>query len=493
MRRMHARMARTPVFMLAAAVTASLTFTGAVCAQAAKAAGTSPNGEPSAGAAPAQDANRAMARAVLKELIEINTTDSVGDNTAAAEAVARRLRDAGFDAADVEVVEPAPKKGNVVARLRGTGRGRPVLFLAHLDVVEAKRDDWTMDPFTLVEKDGYFYGRGTQDIKGDGAILVTNFIRLKREGFRPDRDMILALTADEEGGRGPNGVAWLLEHRRDLVDAEFCVNTDAGGGQAKDGKRILYAVQAAEKGYVSFILTAKNPGGHSSLPVKDNAIYDLAAALLRVRDLQFPLVLGDVTRAYFERTAALAEGQEAEDRRAVAKIPPDKAAAARLSAAAYENALLHTTCVATLLSGGHADNALPQTAEATVNCRALPGATQDDIEARLRQAAGPGIEVRVKYPLSAGPESPPPPVLMARVETVVHSMWPGLLVVPVLETGGTDGRTLRLAGIPTYGIAQMFYDLDDVRAHGQDERIRTSYFYDGLGFGYALMKAVSAR
>jgi acetylornithine deacetylase/succinyl-diaminopimelate desuccinylase-like protein len=441
----------------------------------------------------AQESPRDLARTVLRDLIEINTTDSVGDNTAAAEAMARRFRDAGFDAGDVEVVVPAPKKGNVIVRLRGTGMGRPVVFLAHLDVVEAKREDWTTDPFKLIEKDGYFYGRGTQDIKGDAALLVANMIRLKREGYRPERDIIVALTADEEGGRGPNGVAWLLNNRRSLIDAEFCVNTDAGGGQAENGKRILYSVQAAEKGYLSFVLTAKNPGGHSSLPVKENAIYDLAAALLRVRDLRFPVQLNDVTRSYFERTAALKQGREAADRRAVASVPPDESAAARLSQSPYENALLHTTCVATLLSGGHADNALPQTAEATVNCRTLPGTSLEEVETRLREAVGAGIGVRVKYPLQPNPPSPPPPAVMERLEQTVHSMWPGLAVVPVMETGGTDGKALRAAGIPTYGIAQMFYDMDDVRAHGQDERIRASYFYEGLEFGYRLMKAMSAR
>ncbi|HYK89682.1 MAG TPA: M20/M25/M40 family metallo-hydrolase, partial [Acidobacteriota bacterium] len=350
-----------------------------------------------------------------------------------------------------------------------------------------------MDPFQLIEKHGYFYGRGTQDIKGDAALLVANLIRLKKEGFKPERDIILLLTADEEGGRGPNGVEWLLREKRSLIDAEFCVNTDSGGGQAEHGKRILYSVQAAEKGYVSFRLTAKNPGGHSSLPVKENAIYDLAAALLRVRDLQFPVQLNEVTRSYFERTAALKEGQDAVDCRAVAGAPPDESAAARLSRSPYENALLRTTCVATLLSGGHADNALPQSAQATVNCRTLPGVTLEEVETMLREAVGPGIAITVKVPLRPNPASPPPPALIERVEKTVHSFWPGLPVVPVMETGGTDGKSLRAAGIPTYGIAQMFYDLDDIRAHGQDERIRTSDFYDGLEFGYRLMKTLSAR
>ena len=440
----------------------------------------------------AEEAFRVTARAVLKELIEINTTDSAGDNTAAAQAVARRLREAGFSPEDVEVIAPAPKKGNLVARLRGTGTARPVLFLAHLDVVEARREDWSFDPLQLTEKEGYFYGRGTQDIKGDAALLVTNFIRLKREGFRGDRDLIVALTADEEGGRGPNGVDWLLKNRRALIDAELCVNTDAGGGQAQNGHRQLYSVQAAEKGYASFLLTARNPGGHSSLPRRENAIYELAAALLKIREVQFPVHLNEVTRGYFLRTAELTTGQDATDRRAVAQDPPDPQAAARLSRNPYENALLHTTCVATMLSGGHADNALPQTAMATVNCRLLPGETASEVEARLKEAAGPAIEIGVKIPLQPNVASPLNPAVMSRVGQIVGSLWPGLPVVPVMETGGTDGKLLRASGIPTYGVSQMFYDLDDIRAHGKDERIRTADFYDGLEFGYRMMKAMSA-
>jgi len=415
----------------------------------------------------APDPPRVLARAVLKELIEINTTDSSGDNTAVAQAMAKRFREAGFPASDVEVVVPAPKKGNVVLRYRGAGKGRPVLFIAHLDVVEARREDWTMEPFKLNEKDGYFYGRGTQDVKGEAALLVTNFIRLKREGFQPDRDLILALTADEEGGRGPDGVEWLLQNRRALIDAEYCLNVDAGGGQAKDGRRILYSVQAAEKGYLSFFLRAKNPGGHSSLPVRDNAIYALSEGLLKVRELQFPENLNEVTRNFFAKS-------------------PEKS-----SNPAYENALRRTTCVATLLDAGHADNALPQTAQATVNCRVLPGETQVEVEQRLREAVGSGIEINVKFPLDSNLPSPLTPDLLMPVERVVHSLHPGMPVVPVMETGGTDGKLLRASGIPTYGTAQMFSDMEDIRAHGQDERIRVSYFYEGLELGYHLIREIA--
>jgi len=421
----------------------------------------------------AADSPRDLARSILAELIGINTTDSEGDNTRAAEAMAKRLLAAGYPAADVQVVVPAPKKGNLVARLRGTGGGRPILVLSHLDVVEARRSDWTLDPFTLTEKDGYFYGRGTQDIKGDGAILVANFIRLKQEGFRPQRDLILALTADEEGGRGPNGVQWLLGNRRDLIDAEFCVNTDAGGGQVKNGRRLLYSVQAAEKGYETFLLRAKNPGGHSSLPVADNAIYHLADALMRIRDLRFPEQLNPITKAFFERMTVI-----------------DPSAAT--SDAPYYNALRRTTCVATMLNGGHAENALPQTAEAKVNCRLVPGDMVENVRAVLgKTVAGTGVEIDPLSPAAPNPFSPLPGPLLERLESVVHSMWPGVPVVPVMETGGTDGKPLRAAGIPTYGMSALFIDLADIRAHGQDERIPVGAFYEGADFNYRLLKELS--
>ena len=438
--------------------------------------------------------DRQLARDCLRELIEINTTDSAGDNTRAAEAAARRLRAAGFAASDVEVVVPAPKKGNLVARLRGTGGGRPVLMIAHLDVVEARREDWSMDPFTLHEKDGYFYGRGTQDDKGEGALVLANFVRLKREGYVPARDLILALTADEEGGRGPNGVTWLLADRRPLIAAGFSINVDAGGGQLRNGKRVFYSIQAAEKGYATFRLRATNPGGHSSLPVPRNAIYQLADALARVRDARFPVSVNPVTRSFFDQVAATASGQEAADLRAVASAQPDPAAAARLSALPYYNALLHTTCVATGISGGHAENALPQSAEATVNCRLMPGDTVEHAGQVLRAAVA-GTEVEVVPPAreNANPASPWPPPFASALERVVRSLWPDVPVVGVMETGATDGRLLRQAGIPCYGASSMFLDVDDIRAHGRDERIPVGAFYEGLDFNYALLKAVGGE
>src|SRR5262245_51008404 len=326
-------------------------------------------------------ADKDLARAIFKELIEINTTDSTGDCTKAAQAMAARLQTAGFPAADVQVLGPNPRKGNLVARLRGSGQKRPLLLLAHLDVVEARRDDWSFDPFVFREEGGYFYGRGTSDDKAMAAIFVANLIRYLREGFKPDRDLIVALTADEEGGSA-NGVEWLLANHRELLAAEFGLN-EGGGGQTKDGRRIANTVQASEKVFQSFRLEVKNPGGHSSLPVPDNAIYRLSEGLVRLSRYRFPVRLNEVTRLFFERSAATVEGQEAADRRAVAKDPPDLAAADRLSEQAYLNARLRTTCVATMLEGGHAENALPQTARATVNCRMLPDEKPEDVRAAI--------------------------------------------------------------------------------------------------------------
>lgn len=431
-----------------------------------------------------------LARSIFKELIEINTTDSVGDNTRAAEAMAARLRTAGFPAEDVQVLAPAPRKGNLVARLRGSGHARPVLLLAHLDVVEARREDWSFDPFTFREQDGYFYGRGTQDIKSEAALWVTNMIRLKREGFVPDRDLIVALTADEEGG-AHNGVQWLLHNHRDLIDAAYCINADAGGGQISHGRRLMFSVQQAEKTYVSFRLTVKNRGGHSSLPTKDNAIYRLAEGLTRLEKFDFPVKLNEVTHTFLERMSGIEKGRTAADMKAVLETPPDPQAVARLSEQPFYNAVLRTTCVATMLSGGHAENALPQSAEAVVNCRVLPNDSPDEVERTLhRVVADPQIGISRIQPAEASPVSPFEGGVFSIVEKTADSMWPGIPVIPVMETGATDGKWLRIAGIPTYGVSGIFYDVDDIRAHGKDERTPVEAFYEGLEFGHRLMKAL---
>jgi acetylornithine deacetylase/succinyl-diaminopimelate desuccinylase-like protein len=436
-------------------------------------------------------AERDLARAIYRELVEINTTDSSGDCTRAAEAMAARLRAAGLEAADVQVLGPDPRKGNLVARLRGTGQRRPLLLLAHLDVVEARREDWSFDPFVFREEGGYFYGRGTSDDKAMAAIFVANLIRYLREGFRPDRDLVLALTADEEGGSF-NGVDWLLTNHRHLLDAELALN-EGGGGQTKDGRRIANTVQASEKVFQSFRLEVKNRGGHSSLPVPDNAIYRLAEGLIRFSRYRFPARLNDVTRLFFERSAATVPEPEASDRRAVARIPPDLAAADRLSTQPYLNARLRTTCVATLLEGGHAENALPQTARATVNCRMLPDEEPERVKAAIVAAlADEAIAVTEVAQARPSPPSPVTADVLSLIERISASMWPGVPVIPSMSAGATDAVFLRAAGIPVYGVDGIFEDVDDVRAHGRDERESVTSFYEGQEFLYRLVKALSS-
>ena len=443
-----------------------------------------------------------LGRGILKELIETNTTASTGSVTAAAELMAARLVAAGFPTADVQVVGGVEKKRNLVARYRGQGTRKPILFIAHLDVVEARREDWSFDPFVLTEKDGYFYGRGTLDVKGGAATLVAAFVRLRQEQWVPDRDLILALTADEEGGPD-NGVAWLLANRRDLIDADYSINVDAGGGELRGGKLTALDVQAAEKVYASFTLTVKNAGGHSSLPTKENAIYRLSAGLQHLAAFEFPVRLTDTTRAYFDRMAASASaGPSAADMRAVAKDPPDPAAAARLSGTSpFYNALLRTTCVATRLQAGHAENALPQTAQATVNCRLLPDESPATVQRTLeRILADPQIAVGPIGTPTPSPPSPLAPDVFKAIEIAARAVWSsapvtprgsaGVPIVPFMETGATDGLLLRNAGIPVYGVTGIAYDPDDVRAHGKDERILVRSFNEGLEFAYQIAKAL---
>jgi acetylornithine deacetylase/succinyl-diaminopimelate desuccinylase-like protein len=434
----------------------------------------------------------ARAREIYKELVEINTTDSTGNVTKAAQAVADRLKAAGFAAADVQVIGPDPRKGNLVARYRGTGARRPLLLLAHLDVVEAKREDWSTDPFSFIEKDGFFYGRGTADDKAMASILAANLMRLKQEGFVPDRDLILALTADEEGGSF-NGVGWLIKNHRSLIDAELALN-EGGSGQMSNGKYLINEVQASEKVYQDFHLEAKNPGGHSSRPIKDNAIYHIAEGLARLAAFEFPVNLNEVTRGYFGRMAGFqADASVAADMRAVAKPSPDLQAIARLAAASpYYNALMRTTCVATRLEGGHAMNALPQTATANVNCRILPGEAPAAIRKKLIEIIA-DARVDVAFVDEAKPSAPSPlePDVMGPIESITKALWPGVVVVPVMGTGATDGLYLRNAGIPTYGVEGIFNEIDDNREHGKDERVGVKQYFEGLEFQYRLIKALA--
>jgi len=442
-------------------------------------------------------ANDQRARDIFEQLININTTGSSGSTTIASQAMADRLIKAGFPAADVQVIGPAGSKNfNIVARYRGTGREKPILLLAHLDVVEARREDWSVDPFTLTEQDGFFYGRGTLDVKDGAAILVTTLVRLKQEGYRPTRDLILALTTGEEGGSDYNGVDWLLQNHRDLIDAAYVINMDAGDPIIMNGKRVFRSVQAAEKVYVTFKLEVHNPGGHSSLPTKDNAIYRLAAALGRLSVYQFPAQLNEITRASFatwsELQAAAGERTLAADMAAVAQPTPDTAAIRRLSdASPLYNAQLRTTCVATELAGGHAENALPQTATATVNCRMLPGTPQNEVQQTLvRVVADTAVAVRVVTAAVPSPLAALKPDMMDAVARVTKRLW-NIPVMPVMETGATDGLYLRNAGIPVYGISGVFVDINDIRAHGRDERIGVQNYYDGAEYIYQLVKAVT--
>ena len=432
-----------------------------------------------------------LAREIYKELIEINTTNSVGDNTKAAEAMAARLRAAGFPEEEIHVLGPHPRKGNLVVRMRGSTGREPLLLLAHLDVVEARREDWSVDPFEFLERDGYFYGRGTSDDKAMCAIWIANLIRYKQEGFVPDRDLIVCLTADEEGG-GYNGVRWLLRNHRNLIDAACCLN-EGGGGRLKNGKRQANAVQLSEKAYFSFRLTVRNPGGHSSIPRKDNAIYRLARGLTRIAEFQFPVHLNEVTRAYFERMSEVETGQMAADMKAIARTPPDAAAAQRLAENPFYNALMRTTCVATRLEAGHADNALPQSAQAVVNCRIVPGESAAQVrEALVKVLADEQIEVSPARETSVSPPSPLDPEVIGPIERITEEMWPGVPVVPTMTTGATDGLPMRRAGIPTYGVSGIFKDVDDIRAHGKDERLGVQSFFEGQEFLYRLVRALSS-
>jgi acetylornithine deacetylase/succinyl-diaminopimelate desuccinylase-like protein len=431
------------------------------------------------------------ARALFAELIGINSTHDHGSTTIAAQAVARRLLAAGFPAKDVVIAGPHPARQNLVARLHGTGARPPIVLLAHLDVVEARREDWSLDPFMLTEKDGYFYGRGTSDIKDMGTIYAQTMIALKRDRVPLDRDVILALTADEEGGDN-NGVQWLLANRRPLIEAAYVINGDGGDPLERDGKVYARNVQASEKVYMDLRLEVHNPGGHSSLPVKDNAIYRLAAALTRVGAYEFPARLNEVTRAYFTRAAAAAPDTIAARMRMVGESG-DTAAMRRLSAgSAWFNAVLRTTCVATRLEGGHAYNALPQLAAANVNCRMLPDERPEEVVETIRRlVADTAVQVTVFSEPKPSPPSRLVPEVLEPVDSITAAMWPGAAVVPSMETGATDGLFFRNAGIPVYGVSGVPLEADDMRAHGRDERIRVDAFYQGLEFTMRLVRALA--
>lgn len=451
--------------------------------------------------APLDQADRQLSTEILKQLIETDTALPNG-TTGAVQAMQSRFVGAGFAADDVILVGPKPDKQNLLVRLHGTGAKKPVLILCHIDVVPAKREDWTTDPFQLVEKDGYFYGRGTQDMKGNDAILVADFLRLKREGYKPDRDLILALTAGEESGVD-NGADWLMKNRPELKDVAFVVNPDAGGVYTRSGKAVDVEIEATEKLYADYAFSSTSPGGHSSLPTADNTIYNVGDSLERLQHSPFPFELNNVTRAYFEQLAKTETGQTAADIRSILKQPPDAAAVDRLSKDPRYNSTMRTTCVATRFNAGVANNALSQRAEAVVNCRILPGHSAEEVRQDLIRIAD-NPQVSVNYidpqedkPVGAAPDRKafmPPPLnqeVMSALTQSANRFWPGAPIIPEMETGASDSVYTMAAGVPSYGVSGLAIDENDLRMHGKDERIRIEDFYTGVDFYYTFLKALS--
>jgi acetylornithine deacetylase/succinyl-diaminopimelate desuccinylase-like protein len=436
------------------------------------------------------DPEKQLAHDIYKQFVEFQSGFTTGATTPIAEAAAARLKAAGFSDADIFVGGAISKKGNLVVRYHGTGARKPILLLAHIDVVEAKREDWSTDPFEFLEKDGFFYGRGTGDDKAQAAVWIANLIEYKREGFKPDRDIIVALTADEEGGGPYNGVDWLLKNHRELIDAELALN-EGGWGEESKGKKISNDLQVSEKYVLNFRFEVRNKGGHSSMPVHDNAIYHLAGALERLGEFGFPLKTNEVTAAYFEQMAKIESGPLQGE---LAKVPSGSEEAmekvARTSPA--WNSTLRTTCVATMLEGGHAINALPQLAAATVNCRVLPEDSPEYVLSTLEKVVRDDqVSVKQLSDFNKAAASPMRPDLLAAVTDLTTRMWPGVRTVPIMVMGATDGRYLRAAGIPTYGIQGFFMDRDDIRFHGRDERLGVESFYEGQAFLYELVKRLS--
>ncbi len=436
------------------------------------------------------EAEKELARGIYKEFVEIQSGYTTGTTTPVAEAAAARLKAAGFSDADIFVGGAIPKKANLVVRYHGTGARKPLLLLAHIDVVEAKREDWSMDPFVFTEKDGYFYGRGTRDDKAQAAVWIANLIQYKNEGFKPDRDIIVALTADEEGGGPYNGVDWLIKNHRALIDAEFALN-EGGWGESLDDKKLSNDLQVSEKYVLNFRFEVRNKGGHSSIPVTNNAIYHLAFALAHLSKFAFPLKTNEVTAAYFQQMSKIETGPIKED---LAKAASGSQGAMQKVAATAPawNATLRTTCVATQLEGGHALNALPQLAAANVNCRVLPEDSTEYVLATLKKVvADEQVTITPILQMASGPASPMRPDVLAAVRSTTQKIWPGVETIPIMVMGATDGRYLRAVGIPTYGIQGFFFDRNDIRFHGRDERMAVESFYEGQTFLYDLVKTLS--
>jgi acetylornithine deacetylase/succinyl-diaminopimelate desuccinylase-like protein len=433
--------------------------------------------------------DKKLAREIFKEYVEIMSGVTTGPTTPVAEAAAKRFRAAGFPESDIFVGGPVPTKSNIVVRLHGTGARKPLLLLAHTDVVEAKRADWTMDPFVLHEQDGYFYGRGVGDDKSQAAIWTETLLRMKRDGVKPDRDIILALTADEEGGMY-NGVRWLIANHKDLIDADFALN-EGGWGEMDKGVKISNDIQVSEKYVMNIEFSVTNKGGHSSMPVKDNAIYHLAGALDKLSGFDFPMKTNDVTAAYFTAMSKIEKRPISADLARVAT--GDQAAMTKVAADNPNwNSTLRTTCVATMLAGGHASNALPQLATATVNCRVLPEDSPEYVVETLKKVIGdPEVKLKNTRESAGGVPSPMRPDVLNAVKKATDMVFPGTPVVPMMVVGATDGAALRRIGIPTYGVQGFFYGRDDIRFHGQDERLPVESFYNGQTFMWDLVQILS--
>ena len=458
---------------------------------AATAASAQPPPSP---AMPKSDPTLPAFKSLYKELVETNTTASVGSCTLAAQKMAARMKAAGFPDSDLTVFIPQeyPKSGGLVAIYPGTDpRAKAVLLLAHVDVVEAKREDWTRDPFTLVEEGGYFYARGAFDDKAQASIFTDTLIRFKQQGFKPRRTIKLALTCGEEGGGPLNGASWLVKNKRELIDAAFALNEGAGGQLDEHGKRIAHTIEAGEKTSQSFVLEVTNPGGHSSRPLPDNAIYRLADAIEKVRRYEFPVMINDANKAYLLGMAKVEGGERGAAMLALAANPQDTAADKLLSQDPSLHTMLRTTCVATMLSGGHAQNALPQRANVTINCRIFPGVSRETVRDKLIEVIGdPQVKVS-QIAVGREGEAPAPPLtpnVMGPIEKVSAEMWPGVPVIPILQAGATDGKALTAGGIPTYGVSGLFTGADLGNIHGLNEHMGVQALYEGREFLYRLVK-----
>jgi acetylornithine deacetylase/succinyl-diaminopimelate desuccinylase-like protein len=434
-----------------------------------------------------------LARDVLKQLVEINTTSDTVGTEQAARAIEQRLLAAGFSRDDVQVMGADAKHSNVMVRLRGRSAEKPIILMAHLDVVPAKPEDWSVPPFTFTERDGYFYGRGVADDKQGDANIVTNMIRWKREGLVPARDVIGILTSDEE--TGGTSIRWMIDHVPAIRNASLALNGDSGGGDLIDGKRTLLNLQVSEKIYADYRFTVTDKGGHSSRPRNaDNPIYRLSQALERLAAYQFPVNLNEATRTYFERDAALRPPEVGADMKAIAAGTASPDAIARLSADPQFHALMRTTCVATMIEGGHAPNALPQMARVNVNCRILPQEKPSEVQQKLEEIFRPAhAELQIATAAKESPASPLRPDLMQSVETLAAKYFPGALVLPEMATGATDGLYVRNAGVPVYGISAEFDDPSDSRAHGRDERLPIRSYFDAVEFWHELVPLLAGR